>query len=198
MKSSNNITKRYYYFSVIEFSICPVARRTALLLRRRGGPARTLAYLQYRLADGARHRIAAKRVEVKGRLQGPGDRGCRHDGGHREPVSHALGHRHDVRRDAVRLKAPKVFTGPPEARLHFVRHAQAAVAPDQLVGFFQITLGQLNDTAEALRRTHARPVLGWTDRQIHVGLPPVIIGCGGCALRNTFRLFATPRRRIPE
>lgn len=127
---------------------------------------RAHAYLQYRLANGARHRIAAERVEVNGRLQGPGDRGRRDDRGHREPVSHALGHRDDVRRDAVRLKTPKVLAGPPEARLHFVRDAQAAVAPDQLVDFFQITLRQMNDTAEALHRTHARPVLAQTGSTI--------------------------------
>jgi len=89
---------------------------------------------------------------MKRGIQRPRDRGRRYDGGHRKPVPDALGQRDDVRRDAVRLKVPKVLSGPPETRLHLVGNAQAAVAPDQLVHSFQITFRELDDPADALHR----------------------------------------------
>lgn len=89
------------------------------------------------------------------RAEGARDRGRRHHGGHRVPVSHALGHGHDVGRDAVRLEVPKVLAGPAEARLHFVRHAHAAVAPDQPVRLFQIAFRELDDPTDALQEENA-------------------------------------------
>lgn len=108
-------------------------------------------YLQYRNAHGARHRIAAERIEMERRIQRTRDRGRRYDGSHRETVADTFGQRDDVWRDAVRLKIPKVLSGPAETRLHFVGYAQAAVASDQLVHSFQITFRELDDPSDALR-----------------------------------------------
>lgn len=87
---------------------------------------------------------------MKRRVQRPRDCGRRYDGGHRETVPDTLGHRHDIRRDAVRLKIPKALAGSAETRLHFVGYAQAAIAPDQLVHPFQIAFRELNDSSDTL------------------------------------------------
>lgn len=87
---------------------------------------------------------------MKRRIQRPCDLGRRYNGSHRKPISNPFGHCDYVWRDAVRFKIPKMFSGPAKARLHFVGNAQTAVASDQFVCSFQITLRELDHPSDAL------------------------------------------------
>lgn len=118
-------------------------------------------------------RIAAKRIEMARLQQTFSDLWRCDDGTHWKAVADPLGHRHHVGHNVMRLKAPEMVAGTAESTLnlcgrhhialvsfaqlaatnpctHLVRYENAAVLANHAGGPFQIALGQLHRTADAL------------------------------------------------
>ena len=103
-------------------------------------------------ALGHGDRVAAEGVEVDAVFHHGGDFGPRHAGAERHAVADALGHRHQVGRDAPVLEAPEMLAGAAEAGLHFVGDAQAAVLADDVVDDLEIFRRRRDGSADALDR----------------------------------------------